>query len=151
MKREYEYLCRLLKNKEYIKALRYTSNCIKRDSDDENIYVCYILLKIYEVENKCGIINHIFLIPEVQYDDLSEIRSLYQNLKFRLRRYEYDLDEESKEEAIKYLKKTKVSGIALYYITNYACIDRKKVLEKLIITCYENNMTDIVEQINKIK
>lgn len=38
----YRYLYRLLKNREYEKALKYTKNHIENNTDDERIYI-YVL------------------------------------------------------------------------------------------------------------
>ena len=146
MDREHTYLCRLFKNREYIKAIKYTSNGIKRDSNDEIIYICYILVNIYNVEEQNGIQSHIFSSFEF-YDNLSEIKDFYQNIKFLIRRFEYDLDKNSKKQAIKYFKDMKISGIALYFITRYACVDKENVLNSLILACEENNMHDVSRQI----
>lgn len=146
MDREHTYLCRLLKNREYIKAIKYTSNCIKRDSNDEIIYICYILVNIYNVEEQNGIQSHIFSGFEF-HDNLSKIKDFYQNIKFLIRRFEYDLDKNSKNQAIKYFKDMKISGIALYFITGYACVDKENVLKRLILVCEENSMNDVARQI----
>lgn len=149
MDRKYTYLFRLLKDNEYMKAIKYISNCIERGIDDEIIYICYILLKIYELEIQNGIQNHIFSILELQ-DNLLEIKDFYQNIKFLIRRYEYNLDEDSKKQAIKYFEDIKISGVALYFITKYACVDIEKVLENLLVRCWKNNMYDIGEQIKSM-
>lgn len=146
MDREHTYLCRLLKNREYIKAIKYTSNCIKRDSNDEIIYICYILVNIYNVEEQNGIQSHIFSGFEF-HDNLSEIKDFYQNIKFLIRRFEYYLDKNSKNQAIKYFKDMKISGSALYFITGYACVDKENVLKRLILVCEENSMHDVARQI----
>lgn len=146
MKYKNRYLYKILKNKEYIRAIKYTTDSIERDSDDEIIYICYILLKIYECENQYGIKNHIFSFLEIN-EDFQDIKKLYQSIKFGVRRFEYDLNEESKNAAINYFKTKKISGIALYYIVRYACVDRKKVIKKLMNVCDENNLYDISEQI----
>lgn len=146
MKYVNRYLFRLLKSGEYTKAIKYVADCIERDSDDQSIYICYILLKIYECENKYGVKNHIFSFLELN-EDFQDIKKLYQGIKFGVRRFEYDLNEESKNAAINYFKNKKISGIALCYIVNYACVDRKRVLKKLMLACDENNLYDISEQI----
>lgn len=146
MKKEHTYLCRLFKNKEYIKAIKYTSNCIKMDSNDEITYICYILVNIYNVEKQNNLQNHIFSGFEF-HDDLSEVKDFYQNIKFLIRRFEYDLDINSKKQAMKYFENIKISGIALYFIVRYACVDKEKVLKNLILACKENDMRDIARQI----
>ena len=146
MDREHTYLCRLFKNKEYIKAIKYTSNCIKRDSNDEIIYICYILVNIYNVEEQNGIQSHIFSSFEF-HDNLSEIKDFYQNIKFLIRRFEYDLDINLKKQAMKYFEDIKISGIALYLIVRYVCVDKEKVLKNLILACKENDMRDVARQI----
>lgn len=78
---------------------------------------------------------------------MSEIKDFYQNIKFLIRRFEYDLDKNSKKQAIKDFKDMKISGIALYFITQYACVDKENVLKNLILVCEENNMYDISRQI----
>lgn len=106
-------------------------------------------MNIYNVEEQNNLQNHIFSGFEF-HDDLSEVKDFYQNIKFFIRRFEYDLDINSKKQAMKYFEDIKISGIALYFITKCACVDKENVLKNLILVCGENNMHDIAGHIKII-
>lgn len=143
----YRYLYRLLKNREYEKALKYTKNHIENNTDDERIYICFIMLKICIDEINNGI-NNIFSNLEIK-PDFSDICEHYTNIKFYVRRFEYELKEQSLQEAADYFQNMQVSGIAVFYIVQYACVDKLKALKKIKEFLLEKGLNNIAECIGE--
>lgn len=131
---KYTYLHRLIKNKNYLKETDYIRKLLEKNIDEEILYKCYIMLKASE-----GSEVKIFLRLEVK-EDLSDIDEVYQNIKFCIRRFEYDLDDIAIQQALEYLQYISISAYTLYYIMQYVCIKRNVVLVRIIEKMYSYNM-----------
>lgn len=143
----YRYLYRLLKNREYEKALKYTKNHIENNTDDERIYICFIMLEICIDEINNGI-NNIFSNLEIK-TDFSDICEHYTNVKFYVRRFEYELKETLLQEAVDYFQHMHVSGIAIFCIVQYACVDKLKASKKIREFLLKKGLDNIAKDIRE--
>lgn len=63
---------------------------------------------------------------------LKDLESLYIDLKFFCRRFEYDVPEEHLLEGIKYIIKNNISGVALYSIVEVQLIKKRETILKIV-------------------
>lgn len=101
---------------------------IKQYQANETFVILFILFQISDAENSSGEHN-IFSSPAGGTTEA--LIKHYTQIKFYLRRYEYDMPEEALEEAFAYFITNKVSVNALYRISQFACVNTAYVYKRL--------------------
>ena len=124
------HLNSLIRTKQYQKAEQYIFGHIREYQNQEFFVILYILFQIRseELEHGCPDIISSFDAADAVIDILL---AHYRQIKLLLRRFEYDLPPESRQEAIEYFTDFSVSPYALYRIGDFACIDKKHTYHNL--------------------
>lgn len=93
---------------------------------DETYVLLYIMFRIHDCETAAG-------APDIlSYSkDINELLSHYQQIKFYLRRLEFDMDNGENGEELQYFVDNHVSCHALHQITDFSIVDKKKVYGRL--------------------
>lgn len=116
-------------------AYKLSRDYIRQYQTDEQFVILYIMLGIAKDENEAGVIDMFSTSPE---KDINELLAHYQNIKFCVRRFEYEMGEQAREQAMEYFRNFNVSLYAIVYIVQYACVDQKKAVYN-IADYYEKN------------
>ncbi|MDD7402623.1 MAG: hypothetical protein SO170_01830 [Butyribacter sp.] len=122
------YLEQLLQEKQYDTASRYVLQNIEAHQTEEYFVLLYILFQIRMSEHKAGMTD---IFSTLNTPDIDTLLLHYTNIKFCLRRFEYDFPEDSKQEAFTYFLDFTVSPYALFHIAKFACVDMLSVLQAL--------------------
>lgn len=125
-----EYLNSLIRTKQYRKAEQYIFGHIREYQNQEFFVILYILFQIRreELEHSCPDIISSFDGADNIVDILA---AHYRQIKLLLRRFEYDLPLESRQEAIEYFTDFSVSPYALRHIGDFACVDKDHTYHSL--------------------
>ena len=121
-------LCYLVDNGCFDDARKIAYTYIKQYQADETFVILFILFQISDAENSAGEYN-IFSSPASGTTEA--LIKHYTQIKFCLRRYEYDMPEEALEEAFGSFIENKVSVNALYRISQFACVNTAYVYKRL--------------------
>lgn len=123
-----ERLLLLIKKGSLNAAYELSREYIRQYQADEQFVILYIMLAIAKEEMESGADN-IFSVSDTRSAD--ELITHFQNIKFCVRRFEYELDEQAREDAMEYFKIFNVSLQAIVCIINYACVDLDKVIGEI--------------------
>lgn len=124
-----------IKKNNYKAAYEISGKYIREYQSDEQFVILYIMLRIAKDEKEAGV-KDIFSISGKK--DINELIAHYQNIKFCLRHFEYEVGEPARKDAMAYFKEFNVSLYALVYIAQYACVDVHKAVCG-IANYYEND------------
>lgn len=113
-------------NLEFAKEMVYEH--IKKMQESELFVVLYLLFTIQEQEREAGESDIFACLEPI---NSQKIKEHFMNLKFCVRRFEYDLSKEECIEAVDYLQDKKISSICIEKIISLACVDQKKARENL--------------------
>lgn len=94
---------------------------------DTRLSYVYLWLKIYEVENKCGIEEHIFKDRK----SISELYEMWNNLKFLIWHIEFDSESNAIEQLEQYIEYSHLSYYALTIAIDTVSINRETMMKKL--------------------
>lgn len=130
-----ERLIRYIGENNQEEAYKLSRDYIRQYQTDEQFVILYIILGIAKDENEAGVIDIFSASPE---KDINELLAHYQNIKFCVRRFEYEMGEQAREQAMEYFRNLNVSLYAIVYIVQYACVDQKKAVYN-IADYYEKN------------
>lgn len=125
-----EYLNSLIRTKQYQKAEQYIFGHIREYQNQEFFVILYILFQIRREELGHGCPD---IVSSVGTADaaIDILLAHYRQIKLLLRRFEYGLPPESRQEAIEYFTDFSVSPYALCRIGDFACIDKKHTYHNL--------------------
>lgn len=101
-------------------AISIAQKNLEKYQTDETFVLLYLLLQIYCEEQSRGLTD-IFSSPVGRTS--SQLQAHYTRIKFYLRRFEYNLTEECRQEALTYFLSMKVSAYALFRIGKFAWAD----------------------------
>lgn len=121
-----EYLNSLIGTKQYKKAEQYIFGHIREYQNQEFFVILYILFQIRGEELENGYSD--IISP---FGNIDILLAHYRQIKLLLRRFEYDLPLESRQEAIEYFNDFSVSPFALYRIGDFACVDKNHTYKNL--------------------
>ena len=96
-----ERLLLLIKKGSLNAAYELSREYIRQYQADEQFVILYIMLAIAKEEMESGADN-IFSVSDTRSAD--ELITHFQNIKFCVRRFEYELDEQAREDAMEYFK-----------------------------------------------
>ena len=141
-----ERLIRLIKKNNLKSAYELSRKYIKEYQTDEQFVILYIMLGIAKDEIENGFAD-IFSVSETK--DVEELIAHYQNIKFCLRRFEYEVGERAREEAMEYFRNFNVSLYAIVYIVQYACVDQNKTISEIANYYEKEGNFEIAEILRK--
>lgn len=130
-----EVLYRMIGQGELEKAFVYLHQNIEKYQNKECFVHFYILLNIWKEECQAGVTD-IFSSPLGRNPD--RLLEHYTRIKLFLRRFEYMMPDEARQEALQYFIEMKVSPYALFRMAQFACIAPKDAFLELA-NCYEKN------------
>lgn len=114
-----ESLYQMIRNGDFYEAADYTNHHIQEHQHEEYFVLFYIVFRIWEEERQANIPD--FLSSPLGHEP-EKLLEHYTQIKLYLRRFEYQMDDDVLEEAIKYFSTYQVSPYALYRIAQFACI-----------------------------
>lgn len=124
------HLNTLLRAKQYQKAEQFIFGHIREYQNQEFFVILYILFQIRREELAHGCPDIISSFDGVD-SMVTVLLAHYRQIKLLLRRFEYDLPLESRQEAIGYFTDFCVSPYALRHISDFACIDKRHTCHSL--------------------
>lgn len=123
-----ERLLLLIKKGSLNAAYELSREYIRQYQADEQFVILYIMIGIAKDEKEAGVTD-IFCVS--QEKDINEMIAHYQNIKFCIRRFEYEVGEQARKDAMDYIERFNVSLYAIYKIAQYACVDMRKALKEI--------------------
>lgn len=123
-----ERILHFINNNNYNAAYKLSRKYIRKYQSDEQFVILYIMIGIAKDEKEAGVTD-IFCVS--QEKDINEMIAHYQNIKFCIRRFEYEVGEQARKDAMDYIEKFNVSLYAIYKIAQYACVDMRKALKEI--------------------
>lgn len=118
----------LILKQKYSQASDFVFNNIEKYQQKEYFVLIYILFQIRKEELDAGVMD---IFSALGTPDIDTLLLHYTQIKFCLRRFEYQLPKEICQEALDYFINFNVSPYAIYRIAQFACVDISLVLEKL--------------------
>lgn len=94
---------------------------------DTRLSYVYLWLKIYEVESKCGIEEHIFK----ERKSIGELYEMWNDLKFLIWHIEFDSESNAIEQLEQYTEYSHLSYYALTTAIDTISINRENMMKKL--------------------
>lgn len=94
---------------------------------DTRLSYVYLWLKIYEVESKCGIEEHIFKDRR----NIGELYEMWNDLKFLIWHIEFDSESNAIEQLEQYMEYSHLSYYALTTAIDTVSINRETMMKKL--------------------
>lgn len=124
-----ELLYSLIEKNELSKAYSYVNQHIQENQAEESFVIFYILLQIWKEECQANMPTF-FSSPDIgRYPH--KLLEHYTQIKLYLRRFEYQLPDDIRQEAFEYFTTYQVSPYALYRIAQFACIQPASAFEGL--------------------
>lgn len=123
-----ERLIRLIKKNNLKSAYELSRNYIKEHQKDEQFVILYIMLGIAIDEIEDGFTD---IFSALETKDIDELIAHFQNIKFCVRRFEYEVGERAREEAMEYFRSFDVSLYAIVHIVQYACVAQNKTISEI--------------------
>lgn len=136
----------LIKENRLVEANEVAKKYLKQHLSDQEFVILFIMLNIAMLEMADGM-KEIFSASETK--DIDELISHYNNIKFCVRRFEYEVGEDARLKAIEYFKMFNVSLHAIYKIVQYACVDKRKALSGIADYFERNGDFDKAEILRK--
>lgn len=123
-----DFLESLIQNQNYTQASNFIFKNIKIFQNEEYFVVLYILFQIRKEELDMDTAD---IFTSLGKPDVDTLLLHYTQIKFCLRRFEYQLPNDSCKEALDYLINFSVSPYAIYRIAQFACVNLSFVMERL--------------------
>lgn len=123
-----EFIEAKIHTQQYAAAADFIFQNIEKHQNEEYFVLLYILFQIRKEELHAGEQD---IFTTLQCPDIDTLILHYTNIKFCLRRFEYDVGEAARQEAFQYFVDFSLSPYALYHIAKFACIDKTSVLQRI--------------------
>lgn len=121
-----EYITTQLAQGNIEEAKNATYQYVAHYQSDESYITLYILFRIHDCEIAAGVPGILSYSTDVE-----SLLCHYRQIKYYLRRLEFDMDNKDTQEELQYFLEHKVSCYALQQITIFSIVDKKKVYGRL--------------------